>query len=163
MGNRRKRKCSGGPFFSSPGSYRRAGLNNRVLSRPLGANLAAETPPENGFSVNTVGVRILERRPEGTHGASVHRKVRNRPIGPTILLFLCFEQLTAEPILLFRTPHERLVLIRSLGGKPIGECLGDLASTDATVSCRGASLSHAPASTTLAWVQPSLDQRSQPS
>jgi hypothetical protein len=33
------------------------------------------------------------------------QKFENRPLGPTILLFLCFEQLTAEPILLFRTLH----------------------------------------------------------
>jgi hypothetical protein len=33
---------------------------------------------------------------------------------PTIHLFLCFEQLAAEPILLFRTPLKRLLLMRSL-------------------------------------------------
>jgi hypothetical protein len=36
---------------------------------------------------------------------------------PTITSFLCFEQLTAEPILLFRTQHERLLLMRSLWRK----------------------------------------------
>jgi hypothetical protein len=37
-------------------------------------------------------------------------KFENRLPGLTILLFLCFEQLTEDPIFLFRTPHLRLLL-----------------------------------------------------
>jgi hypothetical protein len=47
----------------------------------------------------------------------------SNPVVSTITSFLCFEQLTAEPILLFRTQHEQLLLMRSLWRKPIGECL----------------------------------------
>jgi hypothetical protein len=42
--------------------------------------------------------RAIEFGPEA-------QKFDNRLLGPTILLFLCFEQLTAEPIFLFRTQH----------------------------------------------------------
>jgi hypothetical protein len=44
--------------------------------------------------------------------------VSSNLVVPTILLFLCFERLQQNQF--FRTPHERLSLMRSLLKKPRG-------------------------------------------
>jgi hypothetical protein len=46
-------------------------------------------------------------------------KFENRPLGPTITLFFCFEQPTAEPLLPISNSHERLSLMWSLCRKAI--------------------------------------------
>jgi transposase InsO family protein len=50
-------------------------------------------------------------------GIRKREKFESRLLGPTILLLLCFEYLTAEPILLFRTPYVRFSRMCSLWRK----------------------------------------------